>query len=289
MPLESFSERNIEVAITLRTGNFNSGGNRKIIKGLATSVTITKPMLPAKHEAAIDIYGLKQEDIEQLTTLSPYSDLQLVPGNFVEVYADSSLAFKGSIISAVADYNSAPDIPMEIKAVTGFYEACMPKPVYSYKGNYSIVAIFNQLATDMSKTLVNRGVSGTVRDLALSGDPWSKAVRLAKDQGISLIIDGDEMVIAPQGVVRDDQIPLWTKTSGMIGFPRFTNTGVTIRHLYDQRVRLGSKVKVETLVPKANGIWTIIKLTHHLDARIPNGEWYTEAECVNGIRLSGIV
>lgn len=271
------NQRSIKVSITLSQGNFNSSGNTKVIEHLPVSVRVNKPMLPAKHEANISITGIQQDDLEQLTTLTP--EYKLVPDNRVLVEVEGSTVFSGTITSALADYSSAPNIRLNVNALTGYYDATIAKPVYTYKGEYQIAQIFQQLAGDMKKQLINRDVSGTVRDLALSGDPWSKAVKLAKQLGIGLFMDGEEMIITAKGKVRDDQIPLWNTTSGMIGYPTFTGKGIKARHLFDQRVKLGSYIQIDSVVPKASGQWRVTRVTHNIESNIPNGKWETEVEC----------
>ena len=67
---KSFSIKTIQIAITLGKGNFSEGGNTKTIEGLACDVSVQKPGLPEKNSAAVKIWGLKYEDMAQLTMLA---------------------------------------------------------------------------------------------------------------------------------------------------------------------------------------------------------------------------
>ena len=57
----------------------------------------------------------------------------------------------------------------------------------------------------------------------------------------------------------------------MLGYPVLTNEGVEVRGLYNPAFRLGGLVKVESIVPRASGVWRIIKLSHELTAFDPGG------------------
>lgn len=64
---------------------------------------------------------------------------------------------------------------------------------------------------------------------------------------------------------------LLNKDTGMLGYPVLTNEGVEVRGLYNPAFRLGGLVKVESIVPRASGVWRIIKLSHELTAFDPGG------------------
>ena len=68
--MPSFSEKELEITVVLGKGTFGGEGNTKIIKGLAAKCVIEKVHLPDKNKAKVQIYGVKLEDMEQMTTLA---------------------------------------------------------------------------------------------------------------------------------------------------------------------------------------------------------------------------
>ena len=67
---DSFSKKTIQISVTLGKGHFSSGGNTKIIEGLACDVTVTKPGLPEMNSASVKIWGLSYDDMAQMTMLA---------------------------------------------------------------------------------------------------------------------------------------------------------------------------------------------------------------------------
>lgn len=121
---DSFSIKSIEVRVTLGKGTFSEGGNTKIIEGLACDVAIQKPGLPEKNSASVKIWGLKYEDMAQLTMLA-FKPLES-QHNLISIKAgvrgqNLALVFAGEITSAFADFNTAPDECMEFEADSGSY------------------------------------------------------------------------------------------------------------------------------------------------------------------------
>ena len=55
------------------------------------------------------------------------------------------------------------------------------------------------------------------------------------------------------------------------GYPVISSEGVDVRCLYNERLELGGLIQVESIVPRASGIWRIIKLSHELEAFNPGG------------------
>jgi hypothetical protein len=114
-------QKTIRTTIILSEGEFQGGGNTKVIEGLATTVDVQKNGLPEKHTAKISIANLKMADMEQMTFLA-FRPLQkrknkilIEAGNLGE---ELGLVFKGDITSAFPDFNNAPDVTFEIEAMT---------------------------------------------------------------------------------------------------------------------------------------------------------------------------
>jgi hypothetical protein len=41
--------------------------------------------------------------------------------------------------------------------------------------------------------------------------------------------------------------------------------------IFDPNVKIGGLVKIESIVPRASGIWKVTKITTKLEAYVPNG------------------
>lgn len=279
---KSFTLKTIRLVITLGKGNFSEGGNTKTIEGLACEVSVTKPGLPEKNSASIKVWGLKYDDMAQLTMLS-FRPLEL-QRNLISIFAGDkgstlSLVFSGHVIRASADFNSSPDVVMQFEADTGTYGQQIAEPVLTVNGASSVDALFSNFAASAGFGFKNEGVTTSVKNIWVPGSPVNKAEKLAKDLDIELLLDDDTMIIMPAGQARKGNAVLLNKDSGLIGYPTFNQDGISCRCIYNPDLIYGGAVKIESIVPRASGTWRITKLMHNLSAYVPSGgNWESQIE-----------
>lgn len=279
---QSFTRKVIETRITLAKGSFGDKGNTKIIRGLATEVSVEKPGLPDKGKASIKITNLPLTDMEQLTTLA-FKPLQY-QRNSVSVFAGDeesglSQVFSGEITSAFGNFNAAPNPVFEIDAMTGFFGALLPQQPTTTAGAVGVADIVGQMADKMGYSFKNEGVSAQLRNAVFNGSPLEQAQGAARQAGAELLVDDGSMVLLLAGMARAGNAVLLNKNSGMIGYPAFNNNGITVKCLYNPALRFGGLVQVQSIVPKASGVWKITKLSHKLSAfDSGGGDWMSEIE-----------
>lgn len=279
---QSFTLKAIETHITLAKGSFGGAGNTKIIKGLATRVSVEKPGFPDKPKCTVEIVNLPLNDMEQLTTLA-FKPLQY-QRNSISVYAGEqgqqlSLVFRGEITSAFGDFNAAPDPVFKIEAMTGFFGALTPKAPTATPGSVAVADIVAQNAKDMGYTFRNEGFTGQIKNAVLNGSPMEQAQQAAKQAGAELIVDDGALVLLKPGMARSGNAVLLNKDSGLIGYPTFNNNGISLKCLYNPAIVYGGIVRVQSIVPKASGDWRVTKVTHKLAAYdTGGGDWFTEIE-----------
>ena len=280
----TFSKKSIELEITLGSGDFG-GGNAKTIKGLACDVTITKPGLPDKNSANVTIWGLKYEDMAQLTMLA-FRPLDLEK-NYIKISAGEegeamSVAFEGEISSSYADFNSSPDVAMKIEANSGIYPQLKAEPPLSIQGEATAAQLIEQQAGLMGYSFKNEGVSSSVKNAVFNGSPVSKAQDIADQVGADLLIDDGMVILMPRDQARSGNAVLLTPETGLIGYPTFNQDGIVCRCFYDPELKHFGLIKVKSIVPKASGAWKITKLTHKLSAYKPSGgPWESEIEAID--------
>lgn len=279
---DSFSIKSIEVRVTLGKGTFSEGGNTKIIEGLACDVAIQKPGLPEKNSASVKIWGLKYEDMAQLTMLA-FKPLES-QHNLISIKAgvrgqNLALVFAGEITSAFANFNTAPDECMEFEADSGSYPHQIATPTTTVSGEAAADKLFAQFASEAGYTYKNEGVTASVQNAWFPGAPIDKVSKLARDIGCELLIDDGTIVVMPAGQARAGNTVLLTKDTGMIGYPTFNQDGIICKCLFNPDLQYGGLIKVESIVPKASGVWKITKLNHSLSAYNPQGgPWESEIE-----------
>lgn len=274
-------QKTLKTTIILGEGEFEGGGNTKIIEGLAITAQITKAGLPEKNSAEIRIHGLKAKDMEQLTFLS------FLPGeyrkNHILIEAGNkgeklSVAFKGDITSAYADFSGSPDIVMIFNAITAGWSMLLNSSPTSIDGEVPAADLIEQFASEAGFAFINEGVTESVTNATFNGSPVQKAQEVADEVGAELIMDDETWTLQPWDKARGDAVLLKAE-SGMIGYPSFTQDGISCECFYNPRLQLGGQIKIESIVPRATGYWKITKLSHDL-AAYTTGRWVSKMDAM---------
>lgn len=265
----SFSIKTIRVTIHMASAVFGNGNNTITIEGLPTTVSIDKPGGEDENKMICSVNGLKLEIMEPLTVLGfkPKTTFN----NVITIEAGTkgetlATVFKGEISKAVPVFSDDGIATLEIEATTGNYPNKIPSPQTSAKGDATVEELMQQFASEAGYSFQNEGVTSRVKNALFKGSPIVKARSLARQAGIELLIDDQKFVILPLGGNRSGTIPKFSKESGLLGYPSFTDDGIDARVLFDTRLDIGGLVEIDSLVPKASGIWKITKLTHDLQA-----------------------
>ena len=279
MPTSTYSKKSLSVIITLRKGGAN---NQYVFENCAIKASIEKTGGAEFAKANVEIYGLTIETMGKLTTLS-FQPLRN-DWNFIEILAGEQgttlqSVFKGEITLAYADLNNGK--VLKIQAQTGAYPVLIPDAPRSVVGEQSAASLIESLAKQSNYSFSNEGVTAMVKDMTVSGDPITKMRTIASHVGAELLIDDDTVVLLPSGGARKPQgeIPVVSVDTGMIGYPTFTNTGLSVSTFFRPDLRLAALVHVESIIPGATGNWRIVKLSHELSANNPRGSaWRTSFE-----------
>ena len=280
--MSSFTLKQLEARITLAEGPFGGsgeGGNTKIVR-LGMDVSISKPGGAEKNKAQVKIYNMPLADMEQLTTLAfrPLS----VAKNVIAIYAGDetglSLAFSGDIISAVPDFNAAPDPVFNLSCVTGYIATITAVPPHTHPGQVMAGDVLRDLAAAMSLTYAGQGDAVPLRNIALMGGPMDQARAVAEAARLELLVDDGEMLVKPVTTLRQTgETPVWSETTGLLGYPGFDNAGIVCRGIYEPRLRLGGPLSIRSVVPRASGLWRVTSLTHSLQAGYPGASRWESA------------
>lgn len=280
----SFTVKTLRVTIVMAQGVFSDDNNAITIEGLPIVANVSKPGGADLGKMLIDIWGLKLDTMKKLTSLA-FRKLQSL-NNKIKLEAGDKgqelhLVFSGEITTAVPVFDTNGEARLQIEAAAGAFPNKIAAPPISVKGDTTIEKLMSGFAKEAGYTLKNEGVTGSVKNSIYKGSPILKARTLARQAGIELLIDDDKFVILPKGGAITGHIPLLNKDSGLLGYPSFTNDGVDCKTIYDHRLDLGGLVEIESVVPRATGIWKITKLDHMLCAyKAIEGDWLTAFSAV---------
>lgn len=288
--MASFHTKHLAVVLQMASGQFDDGGNTITINSgttgefLGISANVTKPGGADKHKLGLTITGLKLSTMDRLTVLG-FRKMQTY-NNVVTLYAGNlgeqlSVVFCGEIAAAYAEFDNRGTSAFRIEALSGYYPALMATSPTSVQGESTIESLMRQFAEDAGYTFKNDGVTGSVRNLVLTGSPIAKMRLLSEQTGIDLYIDDGVVSIVPRGQPKQGNTVVLNSSMGMIGYPSFTNDGISARCLFNPQIELGGLIKIESIVPKASGIWKVSKLDHSLEACYPGArQWFTTIDGV---------
>ncbi len=277
--MSSFSnKKQLRLTITLGTGTFGSSNNNQIIlEGFRTVVDIDKAGGMMMGTLRARVYGVSQQDMNSVTTLQ-WKPRTWIP-NTVEVTAidgdAQTLVFAGNIVNAWANYQTMPDVFLQIQAQSAFFGALKMIPPRSFKGSIDAASIFTQIAGDLGLTFENNGVNTQVTDIYLPNSGLEQAKDLAKAVNCDLYVDDKVLAITPLNSPRAGAIPVISSVSGLIGYPTFDGVGVNFQTLFNPGVTFGGLIQVDTDVQQAQGQWVVTSVSHRLEAEKPDGAWFS--------------
>ena len=263
--------------MAMAEGVFENGANQITVEGLPTIVDIQKQGGDERPSCEVTISNLNIDIVEKLTTLS-FRPLQRFKNqitiNAGDVGKQLQTIFIGDFETAYGDFQNVPTMNLIVKAISAQHGALTPSPAIAIDGTQRVEHLMEQWAREAGCTLENNGVNASVSNTVYTGSPVEKAKTLAREVGIELIIDDNKFIIMPKGKAVEGNAILVDKDHGLLGYPAFSNEGIEFRSIFNENFRIGGLVQVKSIVPRASGIWKIVKISTKLEAYVPNGgDW----------------
>lgn len=281
---DSYTAKAMRITITIDDGT--GTGSQMIFTEHAMQVHITKQGSPELPKASIAIFGLSESQMSHLTMLS--FDALSLRRNLIEVAAGESgqslsVVFQGEIMNAAPDMNAAPSPVMQIEAITAAYPKLMPIGPLAVSGEQTVDSLMQSFAEQAGMSYRSYGVTASLQNCVISGDPISKAEWVANTVGADLIMDDGEMSLVATGSARGEEIPLSNAQiinpqTGEIGYPSFDSMGIQVTCFFRPELRVAGLMRISSGMPRATGLWKIYAVTHDLAVNCPGGgPWRTTA------------
>lgn len=276
----TLDRRQIDLEFQIGQGSFGeSGVNTLKLHGLRVTCNISKIAGPGSAQANLRVYGLTASHLAQLSALN--KAVMMVRKNKIIVTAgvagNMGKIFEGQIAVGQIDMSDPPDSSLVILAYSGLLEALAAAPPTSYPQSADVATIMGYLADQMGLQFENNlpvpillstpYFPGTLRD---------QAMRCADAAGINWLIDNGILAIWPRYGSRNGQFPLISPKTGMIGYPAYSEMGISVVTMFNPFLKLGETVVVKSSLGYANGKWIMFNLQHNLESELPGGEWFTK-------------
>lgn len=283
----SFVKREINLAFVLGEGSFGeSNSNAVEITGLRTSAQIARAGGVSMSSLNLRVWGMPLDVMQKLSVLNILA-LQQYRRNVVTVTAGDTengfgVVFSGEIKEAWVDAENSPDVCFTLTAFEGMTDKVRPVAPNSFKGSASVDTLMSSIARQMQppRTFENNGVDVTLDNVYLPGTLDEQLRKIADAASCVVYTDSSVVAIWPIGGARGGSIIELSAANGLVGYPQFSQTGVSLTTLYTPSLSYGQKIRLRsTLGSPANGDWIVANVTHNLDAEIPGGQWFTYVEC----------
>lgn len=278
----SIVHRKINVTFALGQGTFGESGFDVVtLTGLRCQVDIAKAGGISKGALHLRMWGLTLDQMMQLSKVGRLATSTQLNTVSVDVGDDAGMSnvFQGSIYQAWPDFAALPDVAFDVQAAAGWFEAIKPVPPTSYKGPVDVAVIMSDLAQQMNLGFENNGVSAILTNPYLPGTAWDQVTAAAQAADINFTIDSGVLAIWPRAGKRQAVPPVISPDTGLIGYPQFNATGITLRTLFNPAIRQGATVQVQSELKPACGEWRVNTIAYNLSSEQPNGPWFQTLDC----------
>lgn len=276
--------RRIDVTITLGAGEFGEDvGDTVTLTGHRVVAEMAAVGGDAQGQIQLRIYGLPLATINRLTSIGPIAT-EIRGKNRVMVAAGDdgsalSTIFEGTIDQAYGDFQSAPDVALNINALSALGAAVKPVGASSYKGSIDAAVVLANLAELMGFAFENNDVSVQLSNPYFPGTALDQVKACARAANIRYTIDRNILAIWPKNGVRQGEVPIVSPATGLVGYPVFSSAGLGVTSIFQPSVRQGGQIEVVSSLGVACGVWNIFNVLHRLESERPNGPWFTFMNC----------
>ena len=245
-------------------------GQTKTYSGdLWISATGTKYANVLQNDAEITIQNLDKVTQDYLLTETTPFNLNVTPKS-VSLFAGrqsygTTLIYIGTVVASRV--TQPPDIGITLKCLTGNFSktALLTR---NQPGGATISQIAQGIANDLGLLLRFQATDRTVNNFAFSGSNLNQIDALAQLGTFNVYVDNNVLVVKNSDEALLGSTRIVSADNGMIGIPEFTEQGVKVKFLVDNKTTVGSGIEiVSTVYPAANGIYVIYKLGFQITSR----------------------
>jgi len=283
----TFVKREINLGFVYGSGPYGEANGPTLdVTGLRTSCTIHRAGGVNMSSLDLRVWGLPLDIMQSLSVLNILAERQVRRNTITVTAGDTEngfgVVFSGGIKEAWVDAESSPDVCFLISAFEGLTDKVRPVAPTSFKGPASVDVLMSSIARQMQppKSFENHGVDTTVDNSYFPGTLYEQMLAIARMADCEVFVDNEALAIWPKGQARGNAILDVSAATGLVGYPQFSPTGVTLTLLYSPSLSYGQKIRLRSAIGgPADGEWVVLEVTHNLDAEVPGGQWFTYVRC----------
>lgn len=275
----SYKKRNIKIQFTLTDQVFDgsqgpSQDNVLTIENAKAIVEYNGYGGSALTTLSCRVYGLS---LSNMAKLSYAGNLRgPTKNNYMKVWAQDELIFVGTITFATTDFNEAPDAPLVIEAHALGAERSLPSQPFSVEGSVDVIDAIRSIADPLGIMVsVLEDIEFPLSNPHVVGDPVNQIIQLAKSANLNIDCSTGIIRIWSINGSWDDIVPFVSKEHGLIGYPTWTRDGLYLTTMFSSNLIAPRKMKLETDLPGASGMYTINTVRHIISAWVEGGPWFS--------------
>lgn len=272
----SYRKRDITVEFTLAEGKtFDDSGNVLTVRNARCYINMAVYGGIAGTQITLYLWGLSPEHMASLSYKGVWRGAG-IGQNLMRVWADGRPIFEGAISDAYADYNQAPDVPLMITASVLFALRHKIVSPFSAKGDVAIDDIIMPMASSVGLKFENQGVKRSLLNPYFTGDIARQMLEAAAAVDAEIDLGSVEKVtIWPRGQAKKLPGIDISPEHGLIGYPVFTNIGVSITTVFCMDIFIGRPVNLTSSLPNVTGSYNVKGVIHTLTSWVEGGQWST--------------
>ncbi|CAI1172227.1 baseplate hub protein [Serratia proteamaculans] len=272
-----YSKKDLSFVFSMGEGDFDGIGTDKITLGnLKAAVKLGAYGNVSGFTAEVVIYGLGLRLLSMLSAKGTFGAMEDNPGAVtVEIFTGKTKLFKGGIYASYGNMNSLPEPALMLNAVAGLSVRTNEAKAFSLSGPVNIADMLGAIAK--AAGLGSRIVSVTkvVNDPHYTGSAMQQISTICQDNELSYQVIDDVLVVWPFNGLSDDVVPLVSPEQGLIGYPVFTQGGITFQTQFSPLLSSGRAVELQTSLPNAPGRYILTVVEHMLTTWTEGGSWHT--------------
>jgi hypothetical protein len=261
--MNELDPRIVKVSITV------NGVVKTYSSPLAITITGTRYGNALQNEAEILIENLDKPTQDYiLTETSPYNKNKTPKVVTVEAGRQSygtSLIYRGNIVTS--SVSQPPDIGITLRCLTGNFTKGNVL-TRNQPGQATLKQISSQIAQDNQTILNFQATDRNIANYAFAGAATNQVDLLNSLGNINAFIDNGTLIVKNAFIPLNNTLRILNAETGMIGIPEFTEWGVKVKFLLDNRTTLGGALRIQSKIyPAINGDYVIYKLAFQIATR----------------------
>lgn len=279
---QQLDPRIIVVTLTVsgRTKIYTASGSSP----LQISATGTKYANALQNEAQVTLSNLDKATQDFiLSETTPFNLNTQAKTITVSAGRDSygtAQIYTGNIVSS--SVTQPPDIGIILKCMTGNF---LKTNVLT--NNQASTTTLKQIGQQVAQSL-NMGYQFEATDKNIgnynfAGSALKQVDSLNALGGINAFVDDNTLIMKNALIPLSGTIRILNADSGMIGIPEFTEQGLRVTYLLDNKTKIGGGLKIESQIyPAINGNYVIYKLGFNITSRDTPFYYIAESARVGG-------